>query len=76
MMEVTNRRHTPWFFWPFRLIFEFIEWILRITGRLVAAIIGLVIMIVGCVLTLTIVAAPIGMPMIVFGLVLMVRGIF
>ncbi|BBB46908.1 hypothetical protein [Pelolinea submarina] len=75
-MEVTNRRHTPWILWPFRLIFELIEWILRATGRLVAAVLGLVIMIVGCVLTLTIVAAPIGMPMIVFGLVLMVRGIF
>ena len=72
----SSSRHTPWFFWPIRLIFEFIEWILRMTGRLVAALIGLCIMIVGFVLTLTIVAAPIGMPMIVFGLVLMIRGIF
>jgi hypothetical protein len=52
------------------------EWILRMTGRLVAALIGLVVMIVGLVLTLTIVAAPIGLPMIVFGWVLMVRGDF
>jgi hypothetical protein len=39
-------------------------------------LIGLSIMIVGFILTLTIVAAPIGLPMIVFGLVLMIRGIF
>ncbi len=76
MMEITTRRHTPWFLWPFRLIFELIEWVLRATGRLAAALIGLVFMVAGCVLTLTILAAPVGMPMIVFGLVLMVRGIF
>ena len=68
--------HTPWIFWPIRAIFELIEWILRLTGRLVAAIIGLVIMIVGFVLTLTIIAAPFGVPMIIFGFLLMVKGIF
>jgi hypothetical protein len=75
---MNNRPHssTPGIFWPFRAIFELIEWILRVTGRLVAAIIGLVIMIVGFVLTAIVVAAPIGLPMILFGFALMVRGIF
>ncbi len=68
--------HTPWIFWPIRAVFDLIEWVLRITGRLVAAVIGLVIMITGLVLTISILAAPIGIPMMVFGLVLMVRGIF
>jgi hypothetical protein len=68
--------HTPWILWPIRAIFELIEWILRLTGRLVAAIIGLVIMVVGLVLILTIVAIPLGVPMIVFGFLLMIKGIF
>ena len=68
--------HTPLLLWPLRLIFELVEWILRMTGRLVAAVIGLAIMIVGFVLIMTIIAAPIGAPMIIFGLVLMIHGIF
>jgi uncharacterized membrane protein HdeD (DUF308 family) len=44
--------------------------------RLVAAVIGLAIMIAGAVLTLTLIATPLGIPMIVFGFLLMVRGIF
>ncbi len=71
-----NYQHTPWIFWPVRAVFELIEWILRLTGRLVAAVIGLAIMITGAVLTLTLIAAPLGVPMIVFGFLLMVRGIF
>jgi hypothetical protein len=69
-------RNTPWIFWPVRLLFELIEVILKGTGRLVAAVIGFTILIVGVVLTMTILAAPIGIPMIVFGFLLMVRGIF
>jgi hypothetical protein len=68
--------HTPWILWPFRLIFELIEWILRLTGRLVAAVIGLAIMVAGFALTLTLIAAPIGVPMMVFGFLLTIRGIF
>lgn len=75
---MNNRSHTytPWILWPFRAVFELIEWILRLTGRLVAAILGLVIMIIGFVLTAIVIAAPVGLPMILFGFILMVRGIF
>lgn len=68
--------YTPWIFWPIRAVFDLVEWVLRLTGRLVAAIIGLVIMIVGFVLTMTVIAAPIGLPMILLGFALMVRGIY
>ncbi len=68
--------HTPWILWPFRVIFNLVEWILRLTGRLVASIIGLAIMIAGFVLTLTLIAAPVGLPMVLFGFVLIIRGVF
>lgn len=71
-----EKRRIPFLLWPFYAIFELIEWILRSTGRLVAAVIGFVFMIVGIILVVTIIAAPIGAPMIVLGLVLMIRGIF
>lgn len=72
----TGRTHVPILLWPFYAILKLVEWIVRVTGRIVAAAIGLVIMIVGTVLIVTIIAAPIGAPMVFFGLVLMIRGIF
>lgn len=72
----SEKIHTPWFLWPLRTMFELVEWTLRLTGRLLAAVLGMVIMIAGGVLTLTFIAAPIGLPMILFGFLLMIRGIF
>jgi len=74
-MTEENRR-TPWFLWPFVAIWDLITWILRLTGRLVAAILGLVFMIIGAILTVTVIGAVVGIPFIIFGFALMVRSIF
>jgi hypothetical protein len=58
------------------MLMSLIEGIIKLTGRLVAAVIGLAIMIVGVVLTALVITAPLGIPLIVFGFMLMVRGIF
>jgi hypothetical protein len=50
--------------------------IVELTGRLVAVILGLVLMIVGVVLSATIVGAIVGVPMIVVGFLLTLRGLF
>lgn len=71
-----KEKHTPWFLWPFKALWDLLEAIIRLTGRLVAAIIGLVFMIVGFVLTITVLASPIGIPLMVFGFLLMIRGVF
>lgn len=62
--------------WPFVAVWNLLSAILNLTGRLVAALIGLVLMIVGAVLTALVITAPIGIPLIAFGLLLVVRGIF
>lgn len=67
---------TPWILWPFVAVWNLISWILQLTGRLVAAILGLVLMIAGVLLTVTVIGAIVGIPFIVFGLLLMVRSIF
>ncbi len=46
------------------------------TGRLVAAILGLVLMIVGVLVSFTIIGLIIGIPLIIFGFLLIVRGFF
>jgi len=71
-----NNPSTPWYMWPFKALWNFLATIIKLTGRLVAATIGLAILIVGFVLTITVIASPVGIPMMVFGFLLMVRGIF
>lgn len=67
---------TPWYLWPFVALWKLVAGIIELTGRLVAAILGLVLMIVGLVLTLTIIGAIVGIPLIIFGFLLIIRGFF
>ena len=66
----------PWILLPFYAIAQLIAGILKLTGRLLAAIIGLVLLIIGITLSVTIIGAVVGIPLIIFGLMLMVRAIF
>jgi hypothetical protein len=74
--EHRNSKHIPWILWPFWALWKLVIGIVAGTGRLVAAIRGLVFLIVGAVLTVTIVGAIIGIPFIIFGLLLILRGLF
>jgi hypothetical protein len=74
--QMTEKKKTPWFLWPFVAIWRLLGFILELTGRLLGVVIGLVLVIVGIVVTLTVVGAVVGVPLIVLGLMLMVRGIF
>jgi hypothetical protein len=62
--------------WPFVALWNLLTFILNLTGRLVAGVIGLVLMIVGIVLVITVIGVPVGIPLIIFGFMLMVRGLF
>jgi len=68
--------NTPFLLWPFAAIWNFIGLILRLTGRLVAAILGLVLIIAGAALCITIIGTVIGIPLIAFGFAMMIRGFF
>lgn len=74
-MAATNRR-TPWYLWPFVALWDLVAGIIKVTGRLVAMLIGLVLMIAGVALTVTIVGAIVGVPLVIFGFTLAVRGLF
>jgi hypothetical protein len=75
-MTVTKKKHVPWYLWPFWAIWKLVIGIVAGTGRLVAVILGLVLLIVGAVLTATVIGAIVGIPLIILGLLLMVRGLF
>ena len=67
---------TPWLLWPFVALWRLVARVIEFTGRLVAVIVGLAPMIVGVVVSLTVVGAVVGVPLAIFGFLLMVRGFF
>lgn len=71
-----DRKRIPWISQLFKALRGLLEGIIKLTSRLVAAVIGLVIMLVCFVLTITFIAAPAVIPMMLLGFLLMVRGFF
>ena len=71
-----EKRRIPFLLWPFWALFQLVLWILKFTGRLIGANLGLVIVIVGVVLTITIIGAIIGVPLILLGVMLTIKAIF
>lgn len=75
-MHREKRRSVPWVLWPFVALWRLLAGILELTGRLVGAVLGLVLVIVGFVVSLTVIGAVIGIPLALLGFLLMVRSIF
>lgn len=75
-MTTSQKKRTPWFLMPFVVLWNLLAFILEFTGRLVGAILGLVLLIAGFVLTVLVLSAPIGIPLALFGFLLMLRSIF
>ncbi len=73
---MSEKKKVVWFLYPFWLIWKLVIGIIAFTGRLVGAIIGLVLMIAGIVVSLTVVGLIVGIPLIIFGFLLMIRSIF
>jgi len=71
-----STNQVPWYLWPFHALWRFITWIVRLTGRLIAIILGFALIIIGAVLCITVILLPVGIPMIVFGFLLTMRGLF
>ncbi len=73
---MSKSKRIPILLWPFYAIWKLIEFIFLFTGRLIGVVLGLVLMIVGIILTITVVAAFVGVPLIVIGFLLTLRSIF
>ena len=75
MSDIEDRR-IPWILWPFVAVWRMLTMILALTGRIIFAVLGLVFMAVGVTVSLSIVGAPLGVPLAAFGLLLLVRSLF
>ena len=61
---------------PFVALWNLTAKIFELTGRLIAIVIGLVLLIVGVILSVTIIGAIIGIPLCIFAVMLIARGLF
>jgi hypothetical protein len=71
-----ERRTVPWLLWPFYALWRLVGFVLELTGRIIAAVLGLILVMIGILISLTIVGAIIGIPLALLGLMLMARAIF
>ena len=69
-------RDVPVLLWPFYAVWRLLTFILRLVGRFLAAILGLALMAIGMTITVTLVGAPVGIPIAVFGFLLLIRALF
>lgn len=70
------KRRIPWFLWPFTSIWNLIVYLVSLTGRLVAVLLGLVLMIVGVIASLTVIGAIVGIPLFAIGALMVIRGLW
>ena len=75
-MTAEIKKKTPWYLWPFSALWSLLTWLVTLVGRFLAAILGFILMVLGAVLTITLVGAPLGIPLVIFGVLLVIRSIF
>ncbi len=75
-MTTQTKQHIPWFLWPFAALWKLLAVIVELTGRFVAMILGIVFILIGVIVSLTIIGAIVGVPLAIIGLLLLLRGIF
>lgn len=76
MASETKQNQVAWYLWPFVGLWRLVAFILELTGRILGAVLGLLLLIAGILLSLTVIGAIIGVPLIILGGLLMVRAIF
>lgn len=69
-------KQIPWYLWPFAAIWKLLAVIVELTGRFLAMVIGILLMVLGGIVSLTIIGAIVGIPLAIVGLLLFLKGIF
>ncbi len=75
-MSDSTDTHIPILLWPFYAIWRVLTFILSVVGRLICSIVGIGMMIAGVLITMSIVGAPLGIPLASLGFLLLIRALF
>ena len=75
-MTDKKEKRVPFLLWPFYAIWRLVAFILEVTGRIIGVVLGLVLLILGLLVSLTVIGAVVGVPLIILGMLLILRGLF
>ena len=73
---MAESKKVSWVLWPFVALWRLVTFILEMTGRFVAILLGFVLIAVGVLVSMTVLGAVVGIPLALFGLLLLFRGLF
>lgn len=62
--------------WPFYAVMQLVVWIIKVTGRVIGFILGILLIAAGVLLSLTVIGAILGVPLAILGLLLAIKSIF
>jgi len=75
-MSDSSETHIPILLWPFYAVWRLLTFVMSVVGRLLCAVLGLAVMVAGVLVTMSIVGAPIGIPLASVGFLLLIRALF
>ena len=75
-MNYSNDNRVPVLLWPFYAVWRLLTLLVELIGRLLCGVLGLALMVAGVAITITVLAAPVGIPLAALGFLLLVRAIF
>ncbi len=75
-MNDSTQSKVPILLWPFYAIWRLLTFILNLIGRVISALLGIALMAVGVAISLSVVGAPIGIPLAALGFLLLTRALF
>ncbi len=75
-MNDSTQSSVPILLWPFYAIWRLLTLILNLIGRVISALVGIALMVGGVAITLSVVGAPIGIPLASLGFLLLIRALF
>ena len=75
-MNDSTKDRVPILLWPFYAIWRLLTLVVELIGRLLCGILGIGLMIAGVTITLSIIGAPVGIPLASIGFLLLVRALF
>ena len=75
-MNDSRNGRVPLLLWPFYAIWRLLTFVVELIGRVFCGMLGLALMVTGIAVTITVLAAPIGIPIAALGFLLLVRAIF
>lgn len=70
------RERTPLLLLPFVLLWRLLGFVIVVTSRIVCALLGLALMFGGVALAMSVIGAPVGVPLSILGFLLLVRALF